>query len=527
MSLCKIQFKLSASTDTNIFIEVDNMTRKHKKLLASAVILWLANLLFCLTMWLLREYDSICFDQFLYQMKASSEGTHAVLQISAFLGVGVSSVVATALEILLYLFFSGRLKNKLHAKSYMSYCATKFCSFFKKRALPLAVALLIFSCGIFTTKLDVLAYVDTISTESDFIEQNYADPDETTLTFPKQKRNLIYIFLESMESTYADTSAGTPIMTDYIPQLTALAKNNVSFSNTTDIGGARMYSGTSWTAAALVTQTSGVNVKIPITADEYGGNSGYMSGITTLGDILEQQGYNQTILFGSDAEFASRGSYFREHGNYNILDTNALKEQGRLPEDYEEWWGFEDEKLFSFAKEELSKLASDNKPFNFTMLTADTHFPDGYNCPQCKNEHSEQYANVLSCSARQVKKFVSWIKKQPFYENTTIVICGDHLTMDPNFLEEVNENYTRTIYNCIINSPVSPVKEKNRDFGTFDMFPTTLAAMGVKIDGNQLGLGVNLFSDKETLTEKYGFDQLNIELQKKSKYYNTEFFEPK
>ena len=31
-------------------------------------------------------------------------------------------------------------------------------------------------------------------------------------------------------------------------------------------------------------------------------------------------------------------------------------------------------------------------------------------------------------------------------------------------------------------------------FSQFDMFPTTLAALGVKIEGNKLGLGVNLFS---------------------------------
>ena len=34
------------------------------------------------------------------------------------------------------------------------------------------------------------------------------------------------------------------------------------------------------------------------------------------------------------------------------------------------------------------------------------------------------------------------------------------------------------------------------------MFPTTLAALGVKIPGDMLGFGVNLFSDKKTLLEE-------------------------
>ena len=53
------------------------------------------------------------------------------------------------------------------------------------------------------------------------------------------------------------------------------------------------------------------------------------------------------------------------------------------------------------------------------------------------------------------------------------------------------------------------------------MYPTTLAAIGAEIEGDRLGLGVNLFSDTPTLLERYGYDKLNSELEKKSVYYNT------
>ena len=55
------------------------------------------------------------------------------------------------------------------------------------------------------------------------------------------------------------------------------------------------------------------------------------------------------------------------------------------------------------------------------------------------------------------------------------------------------------------------------------MFPTTLAAMGVKIEGDRLGLGVNLFSRSKTLAEKYGFEVFNEYLQQKSNMYDSEF----
>ena len=56
-----------------------------------------------------------------------------------------------------------------------------------------------------------------------------------------------------------------------------------------------------------------------------------------------------------------------------------------------------------------------------------------------------------------------------------------------------------------------------------DMFPTTLASIGCTIPGERLGLGTNLFSDKQTLAEKYTIDELNNLLGKKSDYYMEHF----
>ncbi len=498
----------------------------RRKLIAALLILLLGNLLLFLTIWLLQKYDNVSSDQILFQIKSPASGAHNDLMSSAVVRVGGFGILLTVIELFLYQLLSGGLREKLHNHCrYREYCSTKFPVFFRKSAFIFAVAVLLMATEFFVSELDVIAYIDTVTTESDFIEDHYVDPNEVELKFPQEKRNLVYIFLESMEATYADVTAGGSITEDFIPELTALAEENTSFSNTDGIGGALSFNGTTWTAAAMVTQTSGMLVKVPLTADNYGGEDEFIPGVVSIGEILQKQGYNQTLLLGSDASFAGRDSYFTEHGNYEILDIDALKDAGRLPEDYEEWWGFEDQKLFAYAKEELLRLAKEGEPFNFTMLTADTHFPDGYSCPLCEDAHEEQYANVLSCSSRQVADLVEWIKKQPFYENTTIVICGDHLTMDPDFLEEIDENYVRTIYNCIINAPIEAVCEENRQFGTFDMFPTTLAALGVEIEGNRLGLGTNLFSAEQTLTEQYGFDMLDLELQKNSVFYNKQFLE--
>ncbi len=504
------------------------LTTNENKLCKSRIItlllLSVGNVMFFLTLWLLRKYDKVYLDQVLYQMKASTEGVYRSIAGSAVINVGLFSLVAGLAEIFVYYLLSGKLTKRFGKyKKYIAYCESPICRFFGRRALVLSLFVMTFGLAFFTVHLDVVGYAELHYEESDFIEEHYADPESIRMTFPEKKRNLVYVFLESMETTFAEPEAGGKITEDFVPELSALAKENINFSNDEALGGALSFSGTTWTAAAMVSQTSGMPVKVMITADAYGKDGEYLPGAVSLGDILKKEGYNQTLLVGSDAEFHGREPYFNLHGNYSILDTDSLKKQGRLDPDYREWWGFEDEKLFAFAKEELSRLSQEDEPFNLTLLTADTHFPDGYECRLCKEKSDEQYANVLSCSSRQVYEFVEWVKKQPFYENTTIIISGDHLTMDAQFLEGIDEAYVRTVYNCIINSPVTAENEKNRAFGAFDMFPTTLAALGVQIDGERLGLGTNLFSDKKTLCEEYGFEELDLELQKKSEYYNKKF----
>ena len=477
-----------------------------KKEKSAALFLFLTNVLIMLAVWLEQNYDQVDFDQLLFQLKTTSEGVHSALLSSAILQVGLFSLLLMVLEVWLYLLLT-RKRNV---------------SYISKHILPLTAVIFIFSLLICGTTVHAFSFIKAEVQKSDFIQSHYIKPGNSILQFPEQKRNLIYIYLESMESTFADPSAGDMITSCYIPELAALAEKNLNFSHNSGLGGALSYTSTTWTVAAMVAQTAGVPVKVALEADTYGAGDVFLPGVISIGQILEEQGYNQVLLLGSNAEFHGREVYFTEHGNYEILDTDALKEAKRLPEDYEAWWGFEDEKLFSYAKEELTRLAKSEAPFNLTMLTADTHFPDGCPCRLCEDIYDSPYANVLACSSRQVANFISWIQEQPFYENTTVVISGDHLTMDGEFMEEIDPEYTRTVYNCIINASAEPAREKNRQFGTIDLFPTTLAALGVKIDGDRLALGTNLFSARETLTEQFGYEFLSEELQKQSDFYDKE-----
>lgn len=350
-------------------------------------------------------------------------------------------------------------------------------------------------------------------------EEEYKDPNEVELTFPEKKRNLIYIVMESMDRNIDKYKLENGEIVNLIPNLSNLEKENIYFYDEESSNGMNSVTNTTWTAASLVGQVTGVPLSDIYEANQVMQKGNFLPGITSLGEILESQGYKNYFIMGSDASFGSRDVFFEDHGNYEIHDLRYQKEIGKLPKDYMVFWGYEDSKLFEFAKEELTEIAKNEEPFNYTMLTVNTHFMEGH----VDDENPEKYGGYRDAyyySDKEISEFIEWIKKQDFYENTTIVLVGDHKTMNADFLE--NQDQTVDLYHVFINSAAKPVNTA-KDSIILDMFPSTLASLGVKIEGDRLGLGTNLFSDKNSLIDKYGIDELNEELKKKSIYYEDNF----
>ncbi len=226
--------------------------------------------------------------------------------------------------------------------------------------------------------LELKEYVERKLDKTTIYEEYYVNPNDVVITSSDKPKNLIYIYLESMETTYASTDVGGAQEINYIPYLTELAQENVSFSDTESLGGARITSGSSWTMGALFSTTTGVPFSFPIEGNSMDAFEKFAPGITSLGDILDQYGYEQMFLCGSDGSFAGREAYFTQHGNYDMVDYYDAVDKKYIDEDYWVWWGYEDLKLYDIAKVELLELSESDKPFNFAMLTADTHHVDGY-----------------------------------------------------------------------------------------------------------------------------------------------------
>ena len=459
--------------------------------------------------WFVTVYGRIGFDSILFTLQSSLDGVQSGLVQSLLLRGALPTVICTALSCAILM-----MLRKLPVRRWVSVLTS----------IALSVGLL----GYAAVDVELTDYIWQMLSHSHLYENEYVAPDSVEITFPEEKRNLVYIMLESMETTYLSKELGGASDVNLIPELTELAQEGINFSHNDSVGGFHATNGASWTIGAIVAQTAGIPLKTPAGIDDwqngYGKDGIFLPGVRSITNILDEAGYYTSFLCGSNADFGGRKPYYVSHGMDEIYDIHTARRDGIVPEDYFVWWGMEDLHLFEYARQELTKISQLDEPFAFTMLTVDTHHVGGYQCAYCLGEFEEPYEQSIACSSRQVLEFVNWLKAQPFWENTTVVITGDHLSMDNGYFQRnVDACYNRMVYNCILNSPISSDNTKNRDYCAVDLFPTTLAALGCTIEGDRLGLGTNLFSSLPTLAEKWGFERFDTELGRASDYYIENF----
>ena len=473
------------------------------------ILLFISYLCFFAARWFVTVYGRIGFDSILFTLQSSLSGVQSDLVKSYLLRGALPTVLCTILSCAILL-----ILRTLPLRGLVSILTS----------IALSLGLL----GYAAVDVELTDYIADSLFAGNLYEDEYVDPASVQITFPEEKRNLVYIMLESMETTYLSEDLGGASEVNLIPELYQLALENRNFSHNEGIGGFHATNGASWTIGAIVAQTAGIPLKVPSGIEDwqngYGKDGVFLPGVTSITGILDEAGYHTTFLCGSDANFGGRKTYYQTHGTDEIYDIYTARRDGIVPEDYFVWWGMEDKYLFEYARRELTEISQGDEPFAFTMLTVDTHHIGGYQCEYCTDEFAEPYEQSIACSSRQVLEFVEWMQQQSWWENTTVVITGDHLSMDNGYFQRnVDEDYQRMVYNCILNAPVTTEHDKNREYCAVDLFPTTLAALGCTIEGNRLGLGTNLYSNVPTLAEKWGFDRFNSELSKASDYYINHF----
>ena len=425
-----------------------------------------------------------------------------------------------ALAILVFLFFLfyditfGKIKFKI--KNVQLYPI----NFFNKYRRIFTFLLFLFVLWFFLNSVHFFDYLSYSRVNSTFIEDNYVDPRSVDVSF-KEKRNLIIIYVESLETSFFTKDNGGYWDYEAVPELYDLLndKDSVFFYNENNAQQLNMISGSSWTTASLVSNNSAVPFKVRVDGNKYHSKN-FLNGSYALGDMLKDNGYYNEVISGATVSFGGVLEFYTRHGDYTIIDDTTAPEYGFAvePDDLGNW-GVNDNFVFEVAKKRLDVISKDSQPFNLNLITIDTHCIDGFIGKYSETKFSEQYENAYATTSRLISDFVKWVKRQPYYKNTTILIVGDHLSMQNDFFNKRNAS-SRYVYSCIINPRSKKGNFSNRIYTALDTYPTILYSIGADIPGNRLGLGVNMFSNEETLAEKYGVQYLDIRLQERSSFYN-------
>lgn len=497
---------------------------KKNKLIIGITTLFtlLSQIIIYTNIWIYHNFGNVKIDEILFTLLSPTDGTDMKVVFSYIFQVLILSIIITVLFLIILRLIKKRNNHK--------YILT--------RNISILLVIVVFLSSILYTenRFEVIKYFKSKNEKTTIYEQKEieeeSDGDETIIYQDptliningEDTNNLLYIYLESYENSFLDEENGGVLEVNCLPELTALAKNNISFSNTDKLGGAIPFTGTTWTIASMVGQQAGLPLKVEV-ANRMNRYEKFMPGAKTIGDILHEQGYLQKLMIGSNKTFAGTDKFFLQHGYDEIYDYNTYVRSHSLRRVDRNEFGLDDCVLLEYAKEELTKLGSQDQKFSFTLATIDCHTPSGYTCDNCPNTYSNRYLNIYACQSKLINSFIDWCKEQSWYDNTTIVLVGDHPTMAQTYTKDFPSDYQRTTYNCIINSKVKTKKIKNRLFSQMDMYPTTLAAMGFEIEGNKLAMGTNLFSKLPTVLEKYGIEYLNNEVQKSSEYLDTNIYQ--
>ena len=174
------------------------------------LITFLTVILYGVMRYLLDNWSELTMDELVFHMKSTLEGTNPDMIRDGLLRYGLPAALVLAVFVAGLVFL--RSRKKLH-KIYIA-CVLA----------AVAVTLLLMKSEL-DKKVGLSDYViaHLLNDESDFIAEHYVNPDNVGLQFPEQKRNLIYIYLESAETTFADRANGGDFEQNVIPELTVLA----------------------------------------------------------------------------------------------------------------------------------------------------------------------------------------------------------------------------------------------------------------------------------------------------------------
>ena len=353
------------------------------------------------------------------------------------------------------------------------------------------------------TQLDLRYEIDCLRHRSTLFRDELVQVDPSGVTFPSKKRNLIVIAGESLEESFAD---GAAFGTNALPRLTEWRRRHGAFGQMHTVHGA------DHTICALVGMTYGVP-RLRTYQDfclvSYVNYPEIL--LPSAWDVWLRNGFACKFVKGGSIRFACTDKVFKAVPGVELRDTSSYDEDpDYLKEPDKHPFGVNDEVVIEkHLRRETLELAESDRPFVLVVWTLNTHCPYGWTSAFRPHRHEDQLADAVLQTDAMVGDYLDWVEEQPFAENTSVVVIGDHTLHAA--LGSVPMDVRRPFNAVSVRGGTR--FDGRHDFAAFDFAPTFLELTGAELEDGRFGIGKSLLEKEPTLLDRIGKKKYEDEIR--------------
>ena len=324
--------------------------------------------------------------------------------------------------------------------------------------------------------------------KKDNFSEYFVEIDKNLIEASKlKKKNLLFIYLESLETGYSTTY-------EFDPNAPLNSFFNNKFLNI------HQSHGVGWTIAGMIASQCGVPLSPFMSNNKFKNfNSGLLKNTTCLSDILDEHGYYKEFIVGPHLKFSGMDKFYGTHKYDKMMGMKELIEyQNLLPDTLKEtngWGGgVNDDQLFEIAYNRIKEINKTENHFLYTLITTDGHSPNGMLSPRCDIKDKKisgvpQFISVKHCTNLALVNFLKKLEEDKILDNTSVIVMGDHLFMNPpEYRKYFKKN--RYVYLNFINKN-DEIKINRYDINHYDVYPLALK-LSLNLDFEKLHLGRSL-----------------------------------
>ncbi|CAK8054899.1 LTA synthase family protein [Eupransor demetentiae] len=302
-----------------------------------------------------------------------------------------------------------------------------------------------------TSEVRKTATPDELNQVKDYVKSHYADINPTYFGKVKGK-NVIVIHLESFQQMSIDRQINGQEVTPFLNSVYH-DPSTISFDNFFNQVGQGKTSD-----AENMLETSTFGLPQGSLFSKLGNDQTFQA----MPAILNQrEGYSSAVFHGNNGSFWNRNNVYARMGYQNWISSEFFDVTGKKATS----WGLKDKLLFKDSIPYLERL---NQPFYAKYLTVTNHTPftldkedqdPNFITSNSGSRNIDNYWITNHYLDQSIKEFFDYLKKSGLYDNTMVVMYGDHygitntenrnlaplLGQDPNNWNDLdNANLQRT-----------------------------------------------------------------------------------